>query len=226
MPRAPRITGRMTAPERREQLLDVTAQLAVERAFHGVSVEAVAQRAGITRAVVYQHFADLQSLLEAVIERETQRALAQVSETTLEDLSRGEPVELMIESLRAYLCAVQNQPNTWRLVLMPPQGAPEMLHRAIAEGRASVLRRMARAVRPVLATQPGVADAELTARMLSAMADEYARLVLVDPARFPPERMLEHARWWLSEASFAPAEPITREPVVQRRRTKAIGNET
>jgi len=29
-------------------------------------------------------------------------------------------------------------------------------------------------------------DAELTARLLSAIADEYARLVLTDPARSPP----------------------------------------
>jgi AcrR family transcriptional regulator len=212
MGRAPRITRRMTAPERREQLLDVAAQLAVERAFHGVSVEAVAQRAGITRAVVYQHFADRQELLEAVVERETSRALAQVSETTLEDLSQGDPVELMLESLRAYLQAVQSQPNTWRLVLMPPQGAPERLHRAIAQGRASVLRRMARAVRPALASQPGVADAELTARMLSAIADEYARLVLSDPVRFAPER--------LSEASLGPPELTARAPGRTRSLTK------
>jgi AcrR family transcriptional regulator len=220
MARAPRITRRMSAPERREQLLDVAAQLAVERAFHGVSVEAVAQRAGITRAVVYQHFADLQSLLEAVIKRETSRALAQVSETTLEDLSEGDPVELMLESLRAYLHAVQNQPNTWRLVLMPPQGAPEKLHRAIAKGRASVLAKMARAVRPALAGQPRLVDAELTARMLSAMADEYARLVLSDPDGFRPERLLEHARWWLSEASLGPAGLTAHESETKGRRAK------
>lgn len=195
----------MPASERREQLLDVTAELVVEHAFHGVSIEAIAQRAGITRALIYQHFGDLQTLLEAVIERETVRALAQVSETTLSDLSKGDPVELMLESLRAYLLAVQNQPNTWRLVLMPPEGAPETLHEAIAEGRASVLARMTEAVQPALARQPGHADAELTARMLSAVADEYARLLLTDPVRFPPERLLEHARWWLSEASARPA---------------------
>jgi hypothetical protein len=32
------------------------------------------------------------------------------------------------------------------------------------------------------------------------MADEYARLVLIDPKRFPPERLLEHVRWWLKRA--------------------------
>jgi hypothetical protein len=36
------------------------------------------------------------------------------------------------------------------------------------------------------------------ASVLSAISDEYARLVLNDPVRFPPERLLRHARWCLS----------------------------
>ena len=31
--------------------------------------------------------------------------------------------------------------------------------------------------------------------MLSTIADEYARLVLIDATRFSPERLLAHARW-------------------------------
>ena len=118
-----RTARRMTASARRDQLLDVTTELVVERGFHDVSIEQVARSAGITRAVVYQHFGDLQALLEAVIERETMRALAQVSETTLTDLTEGDPTELMLDSLRAYLHAVQDHPGTWRLILMPPEGA-------------------------------------------------------------------------------------------------------
>lgn len=188
----------MRAAERRDQLLDVTTELVGERGFHGVSIEAVARRSGITRAVVYQHFDDLHDLLEAVIERETSRALTQVSETALTDLSQGNPTELMLESLHAYLHAVQNQPHTWRLVLMPPEGAPVSLHTSIAEGRAAVLARLTAAVVPALAENGGFPDADLTARILSAIADEYARLVLTDPIRFPPERLLRHARRSLS----------------------------
>ena len=76
----------MSAPARREQLLDVTAALAIQRGFQGVSIEAVARDAGITRALIYQHFGDLASLLEAVVEREMSRALSQVSHTALTDL--------------------------------------------------------------------------------------------------------------------------------------------
>jgi AcrR family transcriptional regulator len=197
---------RLSAYARREQLLDVTTELVGERGLHGLSVELVAQRAGITRAVVYQHFKGLKQLLEAVIEREMTRARAQVSETALEDLTHGDPVELMLESLNAFLHAVRDHPNTWRLVLLPQQGAPEVLQKRIAEGRTAVLAQMAQAVRPALMIDRAAPDAEITARVLSAISDEYARLVLTDPSRFPPERLLGHARWLLQQFSLqAPA---------------------
>jgi AcrR family transcriptional regulator len=192
---------RMSASDRREQLLDVTTRLIGARGFHGLSVEAVGSAAGVTRATVYQHFADLQDLLNAVVERETERALAEVSETALEDLTHGDPVELMLESLRAYLQIVQDHPATWRLILTPPEGAPDSLHRRIARGKAQVLQRLTDAVRPALALDRESPDAELTARLLSTISDEYARLVLADPKRYPPERLLRHARWYLEKGT-------------------------
>jgi AcrR family transcriptional regulator len=192
---------RMRAADRREQLLEVATDLAIEQAFHAVSVEAVAQRAGVTRAVIYQHFRDRHALLEAVVDRETSRALAQVSETTLTDLSEGDPQELMLESLDAYLRAVGDHPKTWRLVLMPPEGAPHVLRERIEDGRRSVLAKLTQAVQPALRGDHAN-DAELTASLLSAISDDYARLVLTDPDRYPPDRLLRHARWWLNQPSF------------------------
>lgn len=191
----------MTAPARREHLLDVTTQIVVERGFRDVSIEAVARRAGITRAVIYRHFTDLPALLEAVVAREMSRALSQVSETALSDLSTGDPLELMLESLRRYLDVVQRHPTTWRLVLTPPEGAPPSLRKNIERGRALVLAQLTAAVRPALDTEADTVDAELTARMLSAVSDEYARLVLSDPARFSPDRVLRHAAWCLHRPS-------------------------
>jgi AcrR family transcriptional regulator len=205
MPEQSRRSPRRSSAERRAQLLDVTARLVAERGFHLISIEAVAQQAGVTRATVYNHFADLHELLEAVVNRETSRALAQLSETTLTKLDEGDPEELMLESLTAYLQAVRSSPTTWRLVLMPPEGAPAALHQKIAAGRAAVLQRLSHAVRPI-ADQ----DAELTARVLSALSDEYARLVLTDPEHFTPERLVEHARWWLHGT------PLARPPARRR----------
>ena len=188
---------RLPRPARREQLVDAATALAADDGFHAVSIEAVSQRAGVTRAVIYQHFRDAQELLEAVVSREMKRAKAQVSETTLSDLSSGDPLELMLESLQAFLHAVQAHPATWRLVLMPPEGAPRSLRESITRGRAHVLDQLAEAIEPTLAGGTDAGHAELTARVLSAISDEYARLVLTDARRYPPDRLIAHAREWL-----------------------------
>jgi AcrR family transcriptional regulator len=189
----------MSASARRAQVLDVATEMVSEQGFQSISIQGVANRAGVTRPIIYTHFGSLEGLLEEVIKREMSRARKQVSETELPALAEGDPVELMLESLATFLTAVKDHPGTWRLVLTPPQGAPESLHKRIVRGRSRVLRSLTEAVRP--GSLPGdlSEDPELTARILSAMADEYARLVLSDPDRFPPQRLLEHARWWLSQ---------------------------
>jgi AcrR family transcriptional regulator len=187
----------MTATARREQLLRVTIKIVAEEGFQGVSIQSVAQKAGITRPIVYEHFGDLDGLLEAALATELDRAMAQVTATELGDLSQGDADEVMLESLRRYLAAVGENPMTWKLVLMPPEGAPEILRKRIVRGRAAVLRSLTNAVSP--GAMPGEAspDPEMTARILSTIADEYARLLLTDPARFPADRLLAHAQWLL-----------------------------
>jgi AcrR family transcriptional regulator len=194
---------RMTASERREQLLDVTKAIVAERGFHAVSIEGVARDAGITRPIVYGHFTDLQGLLEALVEREGARALAQLATVLPVDLRRGDPRDQLLAGLRGYLEAVQADPATWRLVLMPPEGAPEILRERIESGRAAVVAQLAQALRPGFGPGHESPDPELSARMLSAFSDEAARLVLTDPGQYPPERLLEHARWWLDQLPSA-----------------------
>ena len=113
----------MKAPARREQLLDAAKAVVADEGFHGVSIEAVARRAGITRPIVYRHFDDLGALLEALVERETVRALGQLQEFVPRELG-GDPREALIAALRGYLAAVESDPVTWRLMLVPAEGAP------------------------------------------------------------------------------------------------------
>jgi AcrR family transcriptional regulator len=183
-------TRRLNAEARREQLLDAAKAVVADHGFHGVSIEAVSRGAGVTRPIVYRHFRDLGALLDALIERETLRALMQLREVLPAD------VDDLIGAFDGYLRAVRSDPVTWRLVLVPPEGAPALLRERIAAGRAAVVAQLAAAVGP----RAGSPDPELTARALSAVADEAARLMLTDPDRYPPERFLAHARWLLFEA--------------------------
>jgi AcrR family transcriptional regulator len=190
-------TSRMKGGERREQLLDATKEIVDRSGFHAVSIEAVAREAGITRPIVYGHFQDLAGLLEALVEREGERALAQLGAFLPTDLRAGDPRELLLAALSGYLQAAQADPATWRLVLMPPEGAPTILRHRIAEGRTAVVGQLAETIAPLFAADAETPDPELTARMLSAFADEAVRLLLEDPAAYPPERLLAHTRWFL-----------------------------
>jgi AcrR family transcriptional regulator len=187
----------LSAGERREQLLDVTKAIVARDGFHAVSIEAVAREAGITRPVVYGHFRDLPALLEALVEREGARALTQLATVLPTSLAEGDPRETLLGAMRGYLEAVQADPVTWRLVLMPPEGAPVVLREQVEQGRAAVVAALAGTVGPGLGPGRASPDPELTARMMSALSDEGARLVLTDAERYPPERILEHTRWFL-----------------------------
>lgn len=168
---------RLSAPERREQLLDATKAVVADDGFHAVSIESVARRAGITRPIVYHHFERLDDLLVALVERETSRALEQLAA-----LVSGEGLRA---SFAAYLAAVEADPTTWRLVLSPPEGLPEVLREQTRAWRA----RFAAAIQV-----PDAPDPELAGLTLQALADEGARLVLDGYDR---GRLVAHASWVL-----------------------------
>jgi AcrR family transcriptional regulator len=195
------VTTRMSAEQRREQILDATKAIAAQDGFHAVSIEAVARKAGITRPIVYAHFGDLPGLLETLVERESARALAQLAAVLPTDLEEGDPRETLLAAQRGYLEVVASDPDTWRLILMPTEGAPAILRERIGGGRAAVVAQLAQGV----ATGLGPArspDPELTAHMFSATADADARLLLDDPETYPVERILAHTRWMLEQFRF------------------------
>ena len=55
---------RMSASERREQLIDVARRLFAEKGFEGTSIEEIASRAKVSKPVVYEHLATEQTKLE------------------------------------------------------------------------------------------------------------------------------------------------------------------
>jgi AcrR family transcriptional regulator len=197
--------ARLPRSERRAQLLDVTKQIVGADGLHAVSIDRVAREAGISRPIVYEHFSDLGGLLHALLDREGKRALEQLTAVLpREPDAGGDVLDVLMEALSGYLRAVQSDPVAWRLVLMPPEGAPGFLHERIAQARAAVVALLARLIENAFAPRGGQRspDPELTAHSMSALADHWARLLLTQPDEFGLERILVHARWAISR--FAP----------------------
>ncbi len=197
----------MSGGERREQILDATKALSRERGFHDISIDAVARRAGITRPIVYGHFGDLPGLLNALVDREGERASSQLAALLPTDLTEGDPLEILSAALRAFLRAVESDPATWRLVLLPAEGTPDALRERFMRERSEVTAQLAAAVGPGFALGPSGSspDPELTARVMQALSEELARMLLEDPQRYPLERLADYADWAL--ARFAAADP-------------------
>lgn len=60
----------MTGTQRRHQLIDIARAIFAERGYDGTSVEEVAQRAGVSKPVVYEHFGGKEGLYAVVVDRE------------------------------------------------------------------------------------------------------------------------------------------------------------
>ena len=79
---------RMSASERREQLIVVARGLFAERGFDATSVEEVAARAQVSKPVVYEHFGGKEGLYAVVVDREITTISAAIS-SAITDPSAG-----------------------------------------------------------------------------------------------------------------------------------------
>jgi AcrR family transcriptional regulator len=158
--------------------------------YEGVSVEAVAREAGVTRPVVYDHFQNLADLLQTLFAREERISLEQLSRVVLDDAADRDPVELLIGGVTRFLEAVSERPQTWRLILLPPQGTPAVVREHVEQNRARILGGTEALVRAAVDSGglPRDLDVELMARALRDLSEEAARMVLTDSERYTPAR--------------------------------------
>jgi AcrR family transcriptional regulator len=179
----------MPPAQRREQLIDAALQVILEQGYSGVSIEAIAREAGVTRPVVYDHFPNLGRLLYALIEREERISLEQLEHVVPDDPD-GDPAELLAEGVKRFLEAVASRPATWRIILLPLEGTPEIVRDHIETNRARTEERIARNVRWALKRSdlPADLDVELIARAIRVLGEDAGRTLLTDPKGYSPER--------------------------------------
>ena len=82
MPTARASSPRLSATARREQILDVALEVFGRAGFHGASMNDVADAAGVTKPVLYQHFDSKRELYRALLEEVGSRLLSAIAKAT------------------------------------------------------------------------------------------------------------------------------------------------
>jgi TetR/AcrR family transcriptional regulator len=81
----PSTTTRLTAPDRRRQLIEAAMDLFSRKGFAGTTTKEIASVAGVSEAIIFRHFATKRDLYTAIIEHnihsgEAKQALAGIKE--------------------------------------------------------------------------------------------------------------------------------------------------
>ena len=180
----------MPPEERREQLLDATLALIAGKGYESVSMEGIARRAGVTKPVVYDLFGSLADLLEALLEREEERALAQLAELMPAPAEDADPAQVLVDGLDAFLRAIETRPDAWRLPLMPIEAQPGIVSEQVERDRTAVAEQLASILRwGVERLEVPISDVELLVQTIIVLAEEGGRKHLADPERYPRERL-------------------------------------
>jgi len=103
----------MSGKERREQLLDVGRGLFAAKGFDGTSVEEIAEKAGVSKPVVYEHFGGKEGLYAVVVDREVRRLLDRITYA----LSGDHPRLLLEQAANALLSYVESETDGFRILV-------------------------------------------------------------------------------------------------------------
>lgn len=112
----------MTGTQRRRQLIEIGRALFAERGYEATSIEEIAQRANVSKPVVYEHFGGKEGLYAVVVDREMSRLLEMVMSSLTQNRSRVR-VERVALALLTY---VEEHTDGFRILVRDsPVAAPD-----------------------------------------------------------------------------------------------------
>lgn len=172
----------MPVEQRRRQLLDAALALIGRDGYAGLTVEAIASEAGVTKPVVYGVYTNLTVLLTALIDRTHADAVAQILQTFPTDPERLNSPHIAADIARGWAQAVRQHPQIWTPVLLAGPHTPTEVLERVEQGR--------KVVRDTLTGFLGGGrelDAKTatrhrwTAHIVLASAEHFGRMILTDP---------------------------------------------
>src|SRR3954471_19547312 len=104
---------RLPAVQRRRQLFDVSLEVFAERGFHGASMAEIAEAAGVTKPVLYQHFRSKRELYLELLDDVGGQLLDAITKATAAATGPRQQVEA---GFTAYFRFVQDERSAFRLL--------------------------------------------------------------------------------------------------------------
>jgi AcrR family transcriptional regulator len=135
---------RLPAAERRAQLLEVACRVFARDGYRGASMEAIAEAAGVTKPVLYQHFSSKHALYDDLLGVELARLEAAITQALAQ---AGDNAERLRRGFGAYLQFVDVRGDAFRLLFTEALGADAPFRRRVARFREWVAGRIAAIIR-------------------------------------------------------------------------------
>lgn len=123
--------SRIPARQRRASLLAAATEVFAAEGYAGASIRRIAEAAGVTIPVLYDHFASKKQLHIELLEREGEALIAATGA-----IGGDSPETVMRTSVEALFSYVEEHPFAWRMLFRDPPGDPE-----IAAAHARVMGR-------------------------------------------------------------------------------------
>ncbi|GED97414.1 TetR/AcrR family transcriptional regulator [Gordonia crocea] len=192
----------MSPAARREQFIALGRDLVKKVAIDNVSIEAVAQAAGVSRALVFHYFSSKQDFHVALAQAQADELLA----VTAPDDSLGEAVDVLRSSMSGFLDFISEHRHAYTTFLRGTgSGDPQM--RRVADDTRTVIadRILDRTQVFGIDRTPAV---ELAVRGWIAFVEETA-LTWLDGSEMPRDEVLD----LIVESLFAIGSVVSAQPV-------------
>jgi AcrR family transcriptional regulator len=175
---------RLSPERRREQLLDLGVRLLAHRSLDELSIDLLAEEAGISRGLLYHYFGNKHAFHEAVVRRAADDLIEKTSPP-----ADGEPMERMLTSLTAYLDYVVDNYEGYLSLVKAAAGGNETLREIYEESRSALNSRIFRqdAQGDIIPDTPAT---RLVVRGWSAMVEELVLSWIADPRGITREELL------------------------------------
>ena len=106
---------RLTAEERRTGILDAALAVFSQSGYHPASIDDIAREAGVSKALIYEHFASKQELYADLIARNA-RELTQRLAGSLVGVELESSASRLAAGLDAFFAFVEERRDAWRML--------------------------------------------------------------------------------------------------------------